>query len=49
MPWITEEALVDFRSQNIGLTLESEGLYKKHMKATFICTDSGLNPAELAA
>lgn len=49
MPWITEEALADFRSQNTGPTIESEGLYKKHMKATFICTDSGLNPAELAA
>lgn len=30
MPWITEEALVDFRSRNIGPTLESEGLYKKN-------------------
>lgn len=47
MPWITEEALVDFRSGNIGLTLESEGLYKKH--STLTCTESGFNPAELAA
>lgn len=49
MPWITEEALVDFRSGNRSLTLESEGLYKKYIKVIFTCTDSGLNPAELAA
>lgn len=44
---ITEEAPEDFKSQNIGPTLESEGLDKKHMKAGFICTDSGLNSAEV--
>lgn len=38
-----------FKSQNTGPTLESEGLDKKHMKAGFICTDSGLNFAELTA
>lgn len=46
MSCITEEALEDFKSQNIGPTLES-GLDKKHMKAGFICTDSGLNSAEV--
>lgn len=40
MSWNTEEELEDLKSQNIGPTLESEGLDEKHMKAGFTCTDS---------